>query len=82
MPLHKSLFIESNPSPVKYAASLLNLSSDEVRLPLVKITEKTKKGSRKSFKDCKSALMKAKKIPVLKLFATIEKLDLIIFFKN
>jgi len=43
MPLHKSLFIESSPSPVKYAASLLNLSSDEVRLPLVKITEKTKK---------------------------------------
>ena len=42
-PLHKSLFIESSPSPVKYAASLLNLSSDEVRLPLVKITEETKK---------------------------------------
>ena len=43
MPLHKSLFIESNPSPVKYAASLLNLCSDEVRLPLVKVTEETKK---------------------------------------
>ena len=43
MPLHKSLFVESSPSPVKYAASLLNLSSDEVRLPLVKITEETKK---------------------------------------
>ena len=43
MPLHKALFIESNPSPVKYAASLLNLSSDEVRLPLVKVTDKTKK---------------------------------------
>ena len=43
MPLHKSLFIESNPSPVKYAASLLNLCSEDVRLPLVKITEETKK---------------------------------------
>ena len=43
MPLHKSLFIESNPSPVKYGASLLKLSSDDVRLPLVKITEGTKK---------------------------------------
>ena len=42
MPLHKSLFIESSPSPVKYAASLLNLSTDEVRLPLVKITEESK----------------------------------------
>ena len=48
MPLHKSLFIESSPSPVKYAASLLNLSSDEVRLPLVKITEETKKTVRSS----------------------------------
>jgi len=43
MPLHKSLFVESNPSPVKYAASLLNLSSEEVRLPLVKVTGQTKK---------------------------------------
>ena len=43
MPLHKSLFIESSPSPVKYACSLLKLCSEEVRLPLVKITEETKK---------------------------------------
>ena len=43
MPLHKSLFIERSPSPVKYAASLLNLSPDEVRLPLVKITKETQK---------------------------------------
>ena len=50
MPLHKALFIESNPSPVKYAASLLNLSSDEVRLPAVKVTEKTKKEVQKALK--------------------------------
>ena len=50
MPLHKSLFIESNPSPVKYAASLLNLSSEEVRLPLVKVTEKTKKEVQRALK--------------------------------
>ncbi len=50
MPLHKALFIESNPSPVKYAASLLNLSSDDVRLPLVKLTEKTKKEVEKALK--------------------------------
>ena len=43
MPLHKSLFVESSPSPVKYAASLLKICSDEVRLPLVKVTEETKK---------------------------------------
>ena len=50
MPLHKALFIESNQSPVKYAASLLKLSSEEVRLPLVKITEKTKKEVQKALK--------------------------------
>jgi len=50
MPLHKSLFIESSPSPVKYAASLLNLCSDDVRLPLVKITEKTKKEVKSAMK--------------------------------
>ncbi len=42
-PLHYSMFIESNPSPVKFAAKLLNLSDDSVRLPLVSITESTKK---------------------------------------
>ena len=42
-PLHSSLFIESNPSPVKYAASLLNMCSPEVRLPLVEIKNETKK---------------------------------------
>ena len=36
-PVHKSLFIESNPAPVKYAAKLLGLCSDEIRLPLVNI---------------------------------------------
>jgi 4-hydroxy-tetrahydrodipicolinate synthase len=47
-PLHKSMFIESNPCPVKYAAKLLNLCSDEVRLPLVKVTESTKDAIKKA----------------------------------
>ena len=42
-PLHTSLFIESNPSPVKYAASLLGMCKPTVRLPLVEIQEETKK---------------------------------------
>ena len=54
-PVHKSLFIESNPSPVKYAAKLLNLCSDEVRLPLVKVTNSTKE-------TIKNALVSAKLI--------------------
>ena len=42
MPLHNALFLETSPAPLKYAASLLKLCSDEVRLPLVKITSSTK----------------------------------------
>ena len=45
-PLHTSLFIESNPSPVKYAASLLGICSPAVRLPLVEVKEETKKNIR------------------------------------
>ena len=41
-PLHTSLFIESNPSPIKYAASLLGMCKPTVRLPLVEIKEETK----------------------------------------
>jgi len=41
-PVHKALFIESNPSAVKYAAKLLGLCDDAVRLPLVKIMDETK----------------------------------------
>ena len=40
-PVHKSLFAESNPAPVKYAAKLLGLCDDEIRLPLVKIKKET-----------------------------------------
>ena len=48
--LHSALFIESNPSPVKYAASLLKLSLPEVRLPLVKVKDSTKKEIEKALK--------------------------------
>ena len=41
-PLHSSLFIESNPSPVKYVP-LLGMCKPSVRLPLVEIREETKK---------------------------------------
>ena len=42
-PIHTTMFIESNPSPVKYAASLLGMCDPDVRLPLVQIEETTKK---------------------------------------
>ena len=50
-PLHNSLFIESNPSPVKYAASLLGLCSEDVRLPLVKTTNPTKEIVKSAMKN-------------------------------
>ena len=40
--VHNAMFVESNPSPVKYAAKLMNLCDDTVRLPLVKVTDQTK----------------------------------------
>lgn len=39
-PLHDGLFVEASPAPVKYAASRLGLCRDEVRLPLVKASER------------------------------------------
>ena len=52
-PVHHSLFVESNPSPVKYAAKLLGLCDDSVRLPLVKVTEKTKEIVKKALQSAK-----------------------------
>ena len=52
-PLHKSLFLESNPSPVKYAAKLLKLCNDDVRLPLVKVTNPTKEAINKALVSLK-----------------------------
>lgn len=40
--LHDVLFVESNPGPVKYAASRLGLCAPDMRLPLVPVAESTK----------------------------------------
>jgi 4-hydroxy-tetrahydrodipicolinate synthase len=52
-PLHKALFIESNPSPVKYAASLMNLSKPNVRLPLVEVMNDTQSKIKEALKYAK-----------------------------
>ena len=52
-PLHSAMFIESNPSPVKYAASLLKMCSPDVRLPLVQVKEDTKKKISEALKVAK-----------------------------
>ena len=38
LPLFRALFVETNPIPVKTAASLLGLCSDEMRLPMVPLS--------------------------------------------
>ena len=52
-PLHKSLFIESNPAPAKYAAKLLGLCNDEIRLPLVNIQKDTEEKVKKALISAK-----------------------------
>jgi 4-hydroxy-tetrahydrodipicolinate synthase len=42
MPLHHALFIETNPSPAKYALAVLGRCPETVRLPLVPLMDKTK----------------------------------------
>ena len=51
--LHNAMFVESNPSPVKFAAKQLGLCDDAVRLPLVKVTEQTREIIIKALKSTK-----------------------------
>ena len=41
MPLHQTLFVESNPVPTKYALSKLGICSVDERMPLVGMSEKS-----------------------------------------
>jgi 4-hydroxy-tetrahydrodipicolinate synthase len=47
------MFVESNPSPVKYAAKLMNLCDDAVRLPLVRTSETAKPIIQKALESAK-----------------------------
>ena len=48
MDLHGALFVESNPGPVKFAASVLGLCENHLRLPLVPIAAQTEEVVRKA----------------------------------
>jgi len=39
LPLHKGLFVEANPIPVKWAAARMGLCSQAIRLPLTPLSE-------------------------------------------
>lgn len=41
-PLHKAMFVEPSPAPAKYACALLGLCTDEVRLPILTLSESAK----------------------------------------
>jgi len=43
MPLHDAMFCEANPGPVKYAASRLGLCGEETRLPLVPVSQASRR---------------------------------------
>ncbi len=47
-PLHDAMFIEPNPAGPKYALSLLGFMEEELRVPLVKVTEETQQTIRKA----------------------------------
>lgn len=51
LPLHNALFLDPNPAPVKYAASLLGLCENEVRLPLVTASAPTEEKVRDAMKS-------------------------------
>jgi 4-hydroxy-tetrahydrodipicolinate synthase len=48
MPLHQNLFVETSPSPAKYALSLLGKCEDRVRLPMVTLADKSKTAVREA----------------------------------
>ncbi len=51
--LHKAMFCETNPIPVKYAASLFGLCQNEIRLPLCLPTDESKKKIKQELKNLK-----------------------------
>lgn len=42
LPFHEAMFVETSPSPVKFAVSMLGFCTDEVILPLVTLSETSK----------------------------------------
>lgn len=51
LPLLKSLFIETNPIPVKAAMALMGLCSEEIRLPLCEMSRSTHEILKQALKD-------------------------------
>lgn len=54
--LNEDLYCETNPAPLKYAASQFELCSPDLRLPLVPLSERSKKLVRETLQDLKVKL--------------------------
>ncbi|MCL5041370.1 MAG: 4-hydroxy-tetrahydrodipicolinate synthase [Gammaproteobacteria bacterium] len=52
MPLHRTLFIESNPIPVKWALQQMGLIADGIRLPLTPLSERCHAPVMDAMRDC------------------------------
>ncbi|RHW21871.1 4-hydroxy-tetrahydrodipicolinate synthase [Pseudomonas jilinensis] len=52
MPLHKALFIESNPIPVKWVLHEMGLISDGLRLPLTPLSARCHEPVREAMRQC------------------------------
>ncbi|MEX2249777.1 MAG: 4-hydroxy-tetrahydrodipicolinate synthase, partial [Parvibaculum sp.] len=50
MPLHHALFLDPNPAPAKFAASLLGLCANELRLPLTQASGATEQKVREAMR--------------------------------
>ena len=52
LPLHKGLFVEANPIPVKWAASRMGLCSQTIRLPLTALSEPLRPALENTLRSC------------------------------
>jgi 4-hydroxy-tetrahydrodipicolinate synthase len=52
LPLMRALFVETNPAPVKEAMAYLGLIEPEIRLPLVRVSEKSRSVIIDALKKC------------------------------
>jgi 4-hydroxy-tetrahydrodipicolinate synthase len=50
-PLHRALFLETSPAPVKYALSTLGKCAETLRLPMVPACEATRRAVREAMRD-------------------------------
>ncbi|WP_339846952.1 4-hydroxy-tetrahydrodipicolinate synthase [uncultured Halopseudomonas sp.] len=52
MPLHKAMFVESNPIPVKWALHEMGMMADSLRLPLTSLSPRFHESVRAALREC------------------------------